>query len=109
MSKARSVDLRERVVGAVTEGASCRAAAARFGVSASSAVRWCARLLYLPPYCPDFNPIENAFAKLKALLRKAAERSIQGVWSAIGAAVATFTVDECARYFAAAGYDSDAA
>jgi transposase len=68
-----------------------------------------ARLLYLPPYSPDFNPIENAFAKLKALLRKAAERSIQGLWSAIGAVVATFTADECARYFAAAGYDSDAA
>ena len=44
MSKALSVDLRERVVRAVSEGASCRAAAARFGVSASSAVRWCARL-----------------------------------------------------------------
>lgn len=68
-----------------------------------------ASLLFLPPYSPDFNPIENAFAKLKALLRKAAERGIQGLWSAIGAAVATFTADECARYFAAAGYDSDAA
>ena len=44
MSKALSVDLRERVVRAVTEGASCRTAAARFGVSASSAIRWCARL-----------------------------------------------------------------
>ena len=40
-----------------------------------------ARLLYLPPYSPDFNPIENAFAKLKALLRKAAERTIEGLWS----------------------------
>ena len=68
-----------------------------------------ARLLYLPPYSPDFNPIENAFAKLKALLRKAAERSIQGLWSAIGAALGAFTPQECANYFAAAGYDTDAA
>ena len=43
-----------------------------------------ATLLYLPPYSPDFNPIENAFAKLKALLRKAAERTIDGLWAAIG-------------------------
>ena len=41
-------------------------------------------MLYLPPYSPDFNPIENAFAKVKALLRKAAERSVDGLWSAIG-------------------------
>ena len=87
MSNALSVDLRERVVRAVAEGASCRGAAARFGVSASSA----------------------AFAKLKALLRKAAERSIQGLWSAIGAALGAFTPQECANYFAAAGYDTDAA
>ena len=44
-----------------------------------------ASLRYLPPYSPDFNPIENAFAKLKALLRKAAERTIEGLWTAIGA------------------------
>ena len=42
-----------------------------------------AQLLYLPPYSPDFNPIENAFAKLKALLRKAAERTVEGLWTAI--------------------------
>ena len=41
-----------------------------------------ATLLYLPPYSPDFNPIENAFAKLKAVLRKAAERSVDGLWTA---------------------------
>jgi transposase len=68
-----------------------------------------AGLLYLPPYSPDFNPIENAFAKLKALLRKAAARSVEGLWSAIGAAVDAFTPQECANYFAAAGYDTDAA
>ncbi len=65
-----------------------------------------ARLLYLPPYSPDFNPIEKAFAKLKALLRKAAERTIEGLWTTIGRLVDVFTPSECANYFAAAGYDA---
>jgi len=65
-----------------------------------------AKLLYLPPYSPDFNPIENAFAKLKALLRKAAERTVEGLWTAIGRLVDVFTPTECANYFAAAGYDA---
>ena len=64
-----------------------------------------AQLRYLPPYSPDFNPIENAFAKLKALLRKAAERTVEGLWKAIGRLIDTFTPPECANYFAAAGYD----
>ena len=66
-----------------------------------------ARLLFLPPYSPDFNPIENAFAKLKALLRKAAERTVDGLWSAIGRIVDLFTPAECANYFSACGYDPD--
>jgi transposase len=65
-----------------------------------------ATLLYLPPYSPDFNPIENAFAKLKALLRKAAERTLDGLWRAIGSIIDTFTPAECRNYFAAAGYDA---
>lgn len=65
-----------------------------------------ARLEYLPPYSPDFNPIENAFSKLKALLRKAAERSIAGLWNAIGRLLKLFTPNECQNYFAAAGYDA---
>ncbi len=65
-----------------------------------------ASLLCLPPYSPDFNPIENAFAKLKALLRKAAERTIEGLWTPIGRLVDVFTPSECANYFAAAGYDA---
>lgn len=64
-----------------------------------------ARLLYLPPYSPDFNPIENAFSKLKALLRTAAERTVEGLWSAIGRCIGLVTPRECANYFAAAGYD----
>lgn len=66
-----------------------------------------AKLLYLPPYSPDFNPIENAFAKLKALLRKAAERTVDGLWNRIGMLLPTFTPRECANFFAAAGYEPD--
>ena len=66
-----------------------------------------ARLLYLPPYSPDFNPIENAFAKLKALLRKAAEPTVDGLWDAIGHIIDLFTPSECANYFAAAAYEPD--
>ncbi len=65
-----------------------------------------ASLLYLPPYSPDFNPIENAFAKLKALLRKAAERTAEGLWTTIGRLIDAFTPTECANYFAAAGYNA---
>jgi len=65
-----------------------------------------ATLLFLPPYSPDFNPIENAFAKLKALLRKAAERTIPGLWTTIGGLLDAFTPGECANYFAVAGYDT---
>ena len=52
-------------------------------------------LLYLPPYSPDFNPIENAFAKLKALLRKAAARTVPTLWVAIGRLIDTFMPNEC--------------
>jgi transposase len=65
-----------------------------------------ANLLYLPPYSPDFNPIENAFAKLKAHLRKAAERTLEGLWNAIGRIADLFSPDECINYFKAAGYDA---
>ncbi len=65
-----------------------------------------AGLLYLPKYSPDLNPIENAFAKLKAGLRKAAERSTEALWTRIGALLDHFTRQECANYFKAAGYAS---
>ena len=64
-----------------------------------------AKLLYLPPYSPDFNPIENAFAKLKTLLRAAAERTVEALWHRIGDLLDCFTPEECANYFAAAGYE----
>jgi transposase len=63
-----------------------------------------ARLLYLPPYSPDLNPIEQAFAKLKALLRTAATRTVDALWHAIGHALDAFTPAECAHYLAHAGY-----
>jgi len=65
-----------------------------------------ARLLYLPPYSPDFNPIEQLFAKLKAALRKAAERSVEGLWNRIGTLLDIFPPDECANYFRNSGYAS---
>jgi transposase len=66
-----------------------------------------ANLRYLPPYSPDFNPIENAFSKLKAFLRKAAARSISELWNAMRDALDAFTPQECANYFTATGYEPD--
>jgi transposase len=62
------------------------------------------RLLYLPPYSPDLNPIENAFSKLKRLLRSAAERTMEGLWEAIGRLLDRFAPDECRNYFRHCGY-----
>jgi transposase len=64
------------------------------------------KLIYPPPYSPDFNPIEKAFSKLKALLRKAAEaeRTVDGLWNRIGELLHAFTPSECANFFAAAEY-----
>lgn len=64
-----------------------------------------AALRFLPPYSPDLNPIEQVFAKLKALLRKACERTVEGLWDKIGDLISTFAPGECANYFANAGYD----
>jgi transposase len=63
-----------------------------------------AEVLYLPPYSPDLNPIELLFAKLKALLRQAAERSITALWTRIGELLYRFSADECRHYLAHAGY-----
>jgi len=63
-----------------------------------------ARLLYLPPYSPDLNPIEQAFAKLKAHLRNAAERSIPALWDRIGSILDTFSSEECQNFFRHDGY-----
>jgi transposase len=65
-----------------------------------------AELRYLSPYSPDFNPIKNAFAKFKALLRKAAERTVEGLWIAIGRLIDLFPPAECRNHFTSAGYDA---
>ena len=63
-----------------------------------------ARLFLLPPYSPDLNPIEQAFAKLKALLRAAKERTVERLWSRLGNLLALFKPDECSNYIRNAGY-----
>jgi len=63
-----------------------------------------ASLIYLPPYSPDLNPIEQAFATLKALLRKAAARTVEALWITIGESLSAFSPTECANYLADAGY-----
>lgn len=63
-----------------------------------------AQLRYLPPYSPDLNPIEMAFAKLKAHLRATAARTIDELWKAIGNICSLFTPEECSNYFSASGY-----
>jgi transposase len=65
-----------------------------------------ARLMFLPPYSPDLNPIEQVFAKLKTLLRKAEERTIEAVWRRIGTLLEHFAPTECANYLRNAGYGS---
>jgi transposase len=65
-----------------------------------------ARLLYLPPYSPDLNPIEQAFAKMKALLRKASERTRDALWSAVSRVLDLYTPQECRNLFKNAGYST---
>lgn len=66
-----------------------------------------AELRFLPPYSPDFNPIEMAFSKFKAFLKMTAARTVTDLWDAIAEAIDIFTPTECANYFAAAGYDCE--
>ena len=66
-----------------------------------------AQVFYLPPYSPDMNPIEMAFAKLKALLRKAAARTYDALWKAVGNVCDLFSKQECYNYFNAAGYEAN--
>ena len=66
-----------------------------------------ARLFFLPPYSPDLNPIEQVFAKLKRLLRRAEERTVEETWKRIGQLLDHFEPEECANYIANAGYASD--
>ena len=77
------------------------------GQAVRQAIRGCgARLLFLPPYSPDLNPIEQVFAKLKTLLRKANERSVEATWKRIGFLLNAFSPSECANYLRNSGYAS---
>jgi transposase len=66
-----------------------------------------AELRFLPPYSPHFNPIEMAFSKLKAFLKKTADRTVDDLWDAVAHGIQTFTPKECENYFAATGYDHE--
>src|SRR3546814_15401572 len=66
-----------------------------------------ARLLFLPPYSPDLNPIEQVFAKLKHLMRKAAERTHEATWQRIGTLLDACPPHECANYLRNSGYASE--
>jgi transposase len=102
------------MVRAVEGGSSIRAAARRFAVSPSAAIKLMQRmratgraaLLFLPPYSPDLNPIEQLFAKLKALLRHVAARTRDELREAIGRLLATVPASECANYLRHCGYGS---
>jgi len=65
-----------------------------------------ARLWFLPPYSPDLNPIEQAFAKIKHWMRMAQKRNMEDAWRHVGNLVGSFKPDECANYFRNAGYAS---
>jgi transposase len=78
-----------------------KGAAVRHAIRAAGA-----KLLFLPPYSPDLNPIEQVFAKLKHLLRKAAARTVEATWQQIGAQLRLFSKDECSNYLVNAGYVS---
>ena len=66
-----------------------------------------AKMLFLPPYSPDFNPIEQAFAKIKSILRKAAARTVGALEAAIAMTLDAFSPAECANYFTNSGYEPD--
>jgi transposase len=66
-----------------------------------------AKIRYLPPYSPDLNPIEKLFSRLKALLRKAAHRTVEALWEAIAPILDTFSPTICANYFKSSGYSHD--
>lgn len=77
------------------------------GKAVRAAVRQAgAHLLFLPPYSPDLNPIEQVFAKLKHMMREAQERTREATWRRIGSLLKRFTPSECANYIANSGYAS---
>jgi transposase len=86
-----------RRISALTTGTDFKAR--RYRIAAQGAT-----IQYLPPYSPDLNPIEQVFAKLKALLRKAAERTYEMLWRMVGQLMDRFQADECLNFFRHSGY-----
>ena len=95
-------DLREGDVVVMDNLPAHKVAGVREAITAAGA-----GILYLPPYSPDLNPIEHAFAKLKALLRKAGARTKDDLWNTIGALLQAFTPQECRNYLSNSGYGFD--
>ena len=93
--------LREGDIVVLDNLGSHKGAAPRAAIKAAGAKLW-----FLPPYSPDLNPIEMVFAKLKHLLRKAAERTVKATWEKIGELLEAFPPEECGRYLAHCGYAS---
>ena len=88
-----------RIAGTLLAGCAHKVAGVREAVTAAGA-----HLLFLPPYSPDLNPIEQLFSKLKALLRKAAARTRDALWDTIGQLLDCFSPEECRNYIANSGY-----
>jgi transposase-like protein len=124
MTRALSQDLRSRVIAAVDGGLSCNAAAARFGIAVSSAIRWVrawrveGRVTALPQGSDLRSQHIEVYRdvilgaivpmwKLKAILRKAAARTIPSLWNAIREAFPQFTPEQCANFFTATGYEPE--
>ena len=111
MRRAHSNDLRERVVRAHLAGEPIRSVAARYGVSVSSvpkAIRDAgAKLWFLPPYSPDLNPIEQAFAKIKHWMRDARKRTPEDASKHLGELIGTIQPNECLNYIRNVGYGSN--
>ena len=109
MARSYSNDLRLRVAAAAGQGKSNRLVANIFGVSPSAVSKWSQRYRATgsaDAKSPDLNPIEQVFAKLKHLLRKARERTVDHLWDRIGDLLCCFSTAECANYFRNSGYGS---
>ena len=89
-----------RLAGSAHPGAGQWVTGVKEAIEAAGATR-----VFLPPYSPDFNPIEQVFAKLKAILRKVGARTIDDLWAAIADAIELFPPAECANFFANSGYE----
>ncbi len=110
--RAYSLDLRDKVVESVKKGVSKSETARRFGVDRATGKRYCKLLgergTLEPRYSPDLNPIEEAFSKVKHVLRKIAARTKEALVEAMGAALSAVNAEDARGFFAHCGYDTPA-